>query len=65
MKAWTLKQLWEGYLMDLNSCNNDFERGMVRAVCFKEMRKLSEEIRQVRKFTPIEEVILENIGERV
>lgn len=62
MKAWNLKQLWNAYNNDLKSCKSDFEAGMIKAVCFKEIRELCVEIEKTRKLTPMEEAIKDMVG---
>ena len=33
IKPWNIKQLYESMSEDLNSCQNDFERSMVKTIC--------------------------------
>lgn len=62
MKVWNLKQLWDSYQKDLKTTNSEFEQGMIKAICFKEMKELCKEIEKGRKLTPIEKVIKELIN---
>ena len=41
-KQWTVAQLEREMIKDLALCQSDFERGMVRAICGKEIRNLKE-----------------------
>ena len=61
IKPWNLKPLYESMLEDLNSCQNDFERSMVKTICKKEIREKAKEFQKIRKLTPVEMAILETI----
>ena len=61
LRPWNIKQLYESMLEDLNSCQTDLERSMVKTICKKEIREKAKEFKKTRKLTPGEEVILETI----
>lgn len=62
MKPWTIKQLYDAMQQDLLSCNNTFERSMVKAICGKEIREKAIEWAQSRKLTPAEVAIASEFG---
>lgn len=62
MKAWNIKQLNEAMQKDLERCNTDFERSMVKAICGKEIREKAIELSRTRKLTPVEIAIAEQYG---
>lgn len=62
MQAWTIKQLQEALTKDLQSCNTQFERSMVKAIGGKEIRAKAVEFARVRKLTPIELAIAQSYG---
>lgn len=64
MEAWTIKQLYEAMNNDLLSCNNAFERSMVKAIAGKEIREKAEEWAKIRKLTPCEQAIAKEFGYR-
>jgi hypothetical protein len=61
LKPWTIKQLYDSMLEDLNLCQTDLERSMLKTVCKKEIREKSKEFKKTRKLTPVELAILETI----
>jgi len=61
IKPLNIKQLYTAMLCDLNSCQTDFERSMVKTICKKEIREKAKEFKKIRKLTPIEMAIMENI----
>ena len=64
MQNWTIKQLAEALINDLASCNNDFERSMVKAIGGREIREKAQEWAKIRKLTPAEVAIAEQFGYR-
>lgn len=64
MKPWTIKQLYEAMQKDLLSCNNAFERSMVKAIGGKEIREKAIEWSKERKLTPVEVAIASEFGYR-
>jgi len=61
IKPWNIKQLYESMSEDLNSCQNDFERSMVKTICKKEIKEKAKELQKIRKLSPVEMAILETI----
>ena len=61
IKPWNIKQLYNSMLEDLNSCQTDFERSMVKTICKKEIKEKANDFKKIRKLTPIEMAILETI----
>lgn len=61
LKPWNIKQLYNAMLCDLNACQNDFERMMCKIICKKEIREKAKEFKKIRKLTPVEMAIMENI----
>jgi hypothetical protein len=64
MNPWNIKQLKEAMLKDLQSCNTDFERSMVKAIGGREIREKAIEFAKVRKLTPGEVAIASEFGYR-
>jgi hypothetical protein len=62
MNAWTIKQLKEAMLKDLQSCNTAFEQSMVKAIGGKEIREKAIEFAKIRKLTPCELAIASEFG---
>ena len=62
MKHWNIKQLYEAMQNDLQACHTAFERGMVKAVCGKEIREKAVEFSKTRKLTPMEVAIAQGFG---
>ena len=61
---WTIKQLKEAMIADLDACHTDFERSMVKAIGGKEIREKAEEWAKLRKLTPAEVAIAQEFGYR-
>lgn len=61
LKPWNIKQLYNAMLCDLNACQTDLERSMVKTICKKEIREKANEFKKIRKLTPFEMAIMENI----
>lgn len=61
LKPRNIKQLYNSMQSDLNSCQTDLERSMVKTICKKEIREKAKEFEKIRKLTPVEMAILENI----
>lgn len=61
LKPWNIKQLFSAMLIDLESCQTDLERNMVKTICTKEIRGKAKEFSKTRKLTPGEISILESI----
>jgi len=61
IKPWNIKQLYNAMQSDLNSCQTDFERSMVKTICKKEIKEKANDFKKIRKLTPIEMAILETI----
>ena len=64
-QAWSLWQLKQAMLADLNSCHTENERQLVRAICGKEIREKAIEWSKCRKLTPGEIAISEEFGARL
>jgi len=62
MNPWTVKQLHDAMQIDLQSTGSSFERGMIRAICGKEIRELAERLAMTRKLTPCEVAIAQQFG---
>lgn len=62
MQAWTIKQLHDALILDLESCNNQFEQTMVKAIGGKEIREKAQEWSKNRKLTPAEKAIASMYG---
>jgi hypothetical protein len=62
MKAWTIKQLKDKMIENLNACHSDFERSMVKAIGGKEIREKAIEFSKARKLTPCEIAIASEFG---
>ena len=62
MQPWTIKQLQEALLQDLQACSNDFERGMAMAIGGREIREKAIEFAAMRKLTPVEVAIAQSYG---
>lgn len=62
MEAWNIKQLYEAMQANLTQCNNEFERGMCRAIAGIEIRDKAIEWSATRKLTPIEVGIAQQFG---
>lgn len=62
MKHWNIKQLQEKLIEDLQACNSDFERSMVKAIGGSEIRNKAIEFSSIRKLTPSEIAIAEKYG---
>lgn len=60
LKPWTVTQLYRVMQDDLAMCHNSFERGMVKAICGKEIREFAESLD--RKLTPVELAIAQEFG---
>lgn len=60
--AWNIKHLYEAMQEDLLSCSDSFERGIVRAICGKEIREKAIEWSKTRKLTPVEVSIAVEFG---
>jgi ethanolamine ammonia-lyase small subunit len=65
MENWTIKQLKEAMIKDLQACHSDLERSMVKAVCGKEIREKAKEWAKTRKLTPSEIAIASEFGYRL
>lgn len=61
LKPWTIKQLYQSMLEDLNACKTDLERMICKTICTKEIREKAKEFKKTRKLTPVEVAILETI----
>ena len=61
LKPRNIKQLYTAMLCDLNSCQTDFERMMCKIICKKEIKEKAKEFKKIRKLTPVEMAIMENI----
>ena len=61
LKPWNIKQLYESMLEDLNLCQTDLERSMLKTICTKEIREKANEFKKTRKLTSVEIAILETI----
>lgn len=61
LAPWNIKQLYNAMLEDLNLCQTDLERSMVKIICTKEIREKANEFKKSRKLTPVEIAILETI----
>lgn len=61
LKPWNIKQLYKAMESDLNSCQTDFEKSMVKTICKKEIREKAKEFKKIRKLTPVEMAIMETI----
>lgn len=61
LKPWSIKQLYDAMLKDLNLCQTDLERSMLKTICKKEIREKAKEFKKTRKLTPQEIAILETI----
>ena len=61
IKPWNIKQLYNAMLCDLNSCQTDFERSMVKTICKKEIKEKANDFKKIRKLTPVELALLETI----
>jgi len=61
LAPWNIKQLYDSMLEDLNLCQTDFERSMLKTICKKEIREKANEFKKTRKLTPVEMAILETI----
>ena len=59
LEAWTIKQLHEAMLNDLQQCHTQLERSMCATIGKKEIREFASKLE--RKLTPMEQVILESI----
>jgi hypothetical protein len=64
MKPWTIKQLKEAMIRDLQSCNTAFEQSMVKAIAGVEIREKAIEFTKTRKLTPCEIAIASEFGYR-
>ena len=64
LQAWNIKQLQVAMVDDLQQCNNDFERSMVKAIGGREIREKAEQWARERKLTPIEVAIAREYGYR-
>lgn len=64
LQAWNIKQLQGAMVEDLQQCNNDFERSMVKAIGGREIREKAEQWARERKLTPAEVVIAREYGYR-
>ena len=62
LAAWNIKQLYEAMQDDLLTCNDSFERGIVKALCGKEIREKAVEWSKSRKLTPLEISIAVEFG---
>lgn len=62
LTPWNIKQLYDSMLKDLNTCQTDLERNMVKTICKKEIREKAKEFEKNRKLTPIEVAILQKIA---
>jgi hypothetical protein len=65
MTNWNIKQLKEALIKDLQACNSDFERSMVKAIGGKHIRETAIEFAKIRKLTPGEVAIAQEFGYRV
>ena len=61
LTPWNIKQLYNAMMEDLNSCQTDLERSMVKTICKKEIREKAKEFKKTRNLTPVEIAILETI----
>ena len=61
LTPWTIKQLYDSMLEDLNLCQTDLERQLCETLCKKEIREKAKEFKKTRKLTPVEIAILETI----
>ena len=64
LQAWNIKQLQAAMVEDLQQCNNDFERSMVKAIGGREIREKAEQWARERKLTPVEVTIAREYGYR-
>ena len=62
LQAWTIKQLQDAMIENLQQCNNAFERSMVKAIGGKEIREKAEQWSKERKLTPMEVAIAREYG---
>jgi len=65
MQPWTIKQLKDKMMEDLNACHSDLERSMVKAIGGKEIREKAIEFSKVRKLTPCELAIASEFGYKI
>ena len=61
-KPWNIKQLKEAMRVDLEACNNAFERSMVKAIGGQHIRETAINFARVRKLTPCEIAIASEFG---
>ena len=61
LTPWTIKQLYDSMWEDLNLCQTDLERSMLKTICTKEIREKANEFKKTRKLTSVEIAILETI----
>lgn len=64
LQAWSIKQLQDAMVEDLQQCNNAFERSMVKAIGGREIREKAEQWARERKLTPAEVAIAREYGYR-
>lgn len=64
MQPWTIKQLKEKMLEDMQACHTALERSMVKAIAGKEIREKAYEWEKQRKLTPAEVAIAQEFGYR-
>lgn len=62
IEPWTLTQLWREMQNDLKQCQTHGERGIAKALCYREMRELARKLKATRKLTPFEQVIADTVG---
>jgi len=63
-EPWTINQLHNALQDDLALCNTNFERGVVRGMCGKEIREKAHALAKARRLTPAEMGIAERFGYR-
>ena len=64
VKEWNVQALKLRMIKDLECCNNDFERSMVRAIGGREIRELAESLASQGRLTPGGEAIAGEFGFR-